>query len=165
MGIIMEKRLKENLYDLLVNRDSRITARYQAYAQSHSGSGRFGAWFYLLGLNLRYGLSRGKACALSGGKKLPLGPSESQTARLPRPEELAGELAAYDVVCFDVFDTLIFRPFARPTHLFWQLEGAFAYPNLARLRIRGEELARREKKKTAGTAEVTLPEIWQQVEL
>ncbi len=161
----MSRNLKENLYDLLVNRDSRITARYQAYAQSHSGSGRFGAWFYLLGLNLRYGLTRGKTCALSGGKKLPLGPSESQAARLPRPEVRAEELAAYDVVCFDVFDTLIFRPFARPTHLFWQLEGAFAYPNLARLRIRGEELARREKRKTAGTAEVTLPEIWQQVEL
>ena len=34
------------------------------------------------------------------------------------PKELLNKLCEYDVVSFDVFDTLIFRPFTSPRVLF-----------------------------------------------
>ena len=48
------------------------------------------------------------------------------SARLPMPERLERLLAAFDrahprVLSLDVFDTLLFRPFARPSDLFWEV--------------------------------------------
>ncbi|MBO4797750.1 MAG: HAD-IA family hydrolase [Candidatus Methanomethylophilaceae archaeon] len=61
-----------------------------------------------------------------------------------------------DYVSFDVFDTLILRPFLRPTDLFRYMEDCGAAPEgFAAERIEAERTARRIKK-----AEVTLDEIY-----
>ena len=44
---------------------------------------------------------------------------DSQLMPRKNPKELAKELAKYDVISFDVFDTCIFRPFSKPTDLFY----------------------------------------------
>lgn len=32
------------------------------------------------------------------------------------------EILKYDVISFDIFDTLLLRPFIKPTDLFWYIE-------------------------------------------
>lgn len=36
--------------------------------------------------------------------------------------EAKSEVLKYDVISFDIFDTLLLRPFIKPTDLFWYIE-------------------------------------------
>ena len=63
------------------------------------------------------------------------------------PEELARELCEFDVVSFDVFDTLIFRPFAIPSDLFYLIEAKTECFNFSELRVRAEQISRVKTKK------------------
>ena len=63
------------------------------------------------------------------------------------PEELAEDLSEFDVVSFDVFDTLIFRPFALPTDLFYLIEAKTECFNFSELRSRAEQISRAKTKK------------------
>ena len=47
---------------------------------------------------------------------------DSKLLNRQSPEAFANDLSQFDVVSFDVFDTLIFRPFAIPTDLFYLME-------------------------------------------
>lgn len=47
---------------------------------------------------------------------------DSQLLKRKNPNELAEELSKFDIISFDVFDTLIFRPFAKPTDITYLLE-------------------------------------------
>lgn len=60
-----------------------------------------------------------------------------------------------DVVAFDVFDTLLVRPFLRPEHLFTYLEDRYGVPGFAKDRISAERSARRRIR-----PEVSLEEIY-----
>ena len=61
-------------------------------------------------------------------------------------EELAEILKSYDVVSFDVFDTLIFRPFLRAEDLFYLLGTRIGYFNFKEIRILAERQARKNSK-------------------
>lgn len=66
-------------------------------------------------------------------------------------EDILKETEKYDVVCFDVFDTLLIRDVMKPTDVF-----RFSYGELGRyIRIIAEMIAR----KTSKTGEVTLEDI------
>lgn len=51
-------------------------------------------------------------------------------------------LSKVDVVSFDIFDTLLLRPYARPTDLFLHLEKLYNKPNFAIARMHAEEYAK-----------------------
>lgn len=160
MGLI------NGLYALLVNRVPGIRYRYQRWKSSRRRSIRFLSWGYLLWLNLCYHVLRqrslGRIPVQEDGRKIRL-PShpESEDGFALAPEELARQLLRADVISFDVFDTLILRPFRDPTDLFFELARRLEYPGLKALRIQAEEIAR---KKKADTTEVTLEEIWLELE-
>lgn len=63
------------------------------------------------------------------------------------------------VVSFDVFDTLIVRPYEKPTDLFRHLEAAERMPGFSTNRIK-TEISLREQQKEAGIFEVTLEDIY-----
>ncbi|OUP51151.1 hypothetical protein [Lachnoclostridium sp. An181] len=90
--------------------------------------------------------------------------SESSRAVQESSLLFAKKLACYDVISFDVFDTLIFRPFFEPSDLFYLLEFHFSYPGLKKIRVQCEESARKKKWREKETYEVTLEEIWAEVE-
>ena len=75
-------------------------------------------------------------------------------------EALLRRLAPFPAVTFDVFDTLLLRPLARPQDLFLLLEEALGVPGLARMRRQAEEEARERKARAGLPREVTLGEIW-----
>ena len=156
--------MKEKLYDLLVNRSPRVRERYRC--KRDGGMGRLAGLGYLVWLNLRYGLFTGPQGVLlpDAAVRLPRGGSESsRSVRIP-PGQLARQLAGYDVISFDVFDTLLFRPFSDPGDLFELVGLDLDYPGFRRQRIRAEERARQESRESAETREVTLAEIWKILE-
>lgn len=166
------KLMRMKLYNALVNRHSGIKERYHRYRQ---GGGTVRKWFsylYLLGLNLLYYLFRRKDLALTEQarfyeeKKLPCGQSESAEAcrELAGPAEFARRLGQYEVVSFDLFDTLIFRPFSEPADVFHHMGLRLGIMDFKRIRMEQEVLARKRKFEEAGHYEVTLGEIWQQME-
>ena len=155
------------LYDVLVNRVPGIRQRYELWRSSHGGPWRFLGWFYLLWLNFRYHLLRDRSLGVplldcSTDDRIRLMPQpESERGFSISCDELVDRLLQADVVSFDVFDTLLLRPFQEPTDLFFELAHRLRYPGLKQLRVEAEAQARR--KKGVG-AEVTLEEIWVELE-
>lgn len=82
-------------------------------------------------------------------------------------ENIREEIRKAKYVSFDIYDTLIVRPFWNPTDLFYLLEKEFediynSYIGFREMRINGEELLRRQKKISDELCEdVTLTEIYE----
>lgn len=77
---------------------------------------------------------------------------------------LAKELLGYDVISFDIFDTLIARPFSRPRDLFMMLDAEFDMFGFASIRQRAEMAVRERAEKSRGNREVTIDEIYEEIE-
>lgn len=69
-----------------------------------------------------------------------------------------------DVISFDVFDTLILRPFDDPKSVFFLLGEIHKCPSFKRYRILSEKLARQEAYQNTGCNEVTLYDIYRKMQ-
>ena len=56
------------------------------------------------------------------------------------PEVFARKLASYDVISFDVFDTLLLRFFSDPADVFYLIGMELDYPDFRRIRTEAERL-------------------------
>ncbi len=72
------------------------------------------------------------------------------------PDSISRLLYEVEVVSFDIFDTLLIRPFVKPTDLFEYLSSKYNVPEFSKLRIQAERNARQKK----SSKEVTLNEIY-----
>lgn len=151
--------MKHRLYRLLVNRVPAIRDRF---VQRRPKS-RWKAAAYLLWLNLRYFFSFGRDRDGSGVILYGKG-SESSLSLRQSPETFARELAQYDVVSFDVFDTLLFRPFSHPADLFYLVGMDLHYPDFRRIRMETESSLRKRRQRETGCSEIAFPEIWEAME-
>ena len=139
--------------------------RDRFWKKRQQGGGRAAALLYAIWLNVQYYLlfrrSLGEpARTLYEDRRLYSGGSESSLSVRQPPQMLADALAAYDVISFDVFDTLLFRPLAAPADLFDLVGMTLRYPGFRALRIQAEKQARQSRQAHSGYAEVTLEEIW-----
>ena len=163
---------KIEIYNALVNRHSGIRERYHAFHDNATGVKKGLSWFYLLSLNFRYYMLGQKNLAQSvkmpfyETKEIPCEASESAlaTTKIGTVDGWVSELSEYEQITFDIFDTLIFRPFSEPTDLFYFLGAEFEIMNFKQLRMEMEYKARLKAKEERGTLEVTLAEIWQMFE-
>ena len=161
------------IYNTLVNRKPGIAYRYHRFHDRKNGTAKFVSWLYLLWLNFAYYilfchfLGRTPNTDFYENKKLPVKETESELARksgtLPA-KDLIDKLKAYDVVSFDVFDTLIFRPFSDPTDLFYIVGEKMGIQDFRNLRIQAECKAREIVHRTNEGYEVTLSQIWDELE-
>ena len=67
----------------------------------------------------------------------------------------------YDVISFDIFDTLLIRPYDKPTDLFEELEKRYFMPGFARARVEAEQRAR---EKYILQEDVTLVQIYEMID-
>lgn len=67
----------------------------------------------------------------------------------------------YDVISFDVFDTLLVRPYLKPTDLFYELEERYAMQGFAEKRVSAEQCARQ---KYTMQEDVALEQIYEMLE-
>ena len=86
---------------------------------------------------------------------------DSNLIKRKSPAEFADELSKFDVVSFDVFDTLIFRPFAIPTDLFYLIESKTGCFNFCELRPQAEQISRAKTKKP--NFEVDIYDIYEEL--
>lgn len=154
------------LYNLFVNRIPGIRERYRKKRNSVKRLGRGLIWLYLVWLNIRYYIFQDKRLEYVEKypyyekKRLYNTGSESSISYRMTPKEYADKLTEFDVISFDVFDTLILRPFSSPADLFYVLGDKLGYPDFHRIRQEIEWKAREKKYKTAKHYEVTLEEIY-----
>lgn len=142
--------MKETLYRFLGERNPCAKARYEALRQA--GAPRWKAAPALL-------LPGG-----GGARPLPVGAGESAQSLGEPPAALVQRLARFQVVSFDVFDTLLLRQVEWPQEAFALVGAKLGYPDFQRLRVEAERRARDKKRRRAGSGEVALSEIWQELE-
>ncbi|MBR4306243.1 MAG: hypothetical protein IKT78_05300, partial [Ruminiclostridium sp.] len=153
--------LKLTAYNLLVNKKKLIKTKYEAYTNSDEGksAGAFNKARHLAWLNFSYYVLGNRSQEIKLPKKKQILPISESCAAQITADELIEKLSEYDVISFDVFDTLIYRYLAKPTDVFYFAGEKLGYPDYRRLRIEAEVNTRKEKHKLSGTYEVTLDEI------
>ena len=104
--------IKKRLYDKFVKSNLYIYREYRWYASSHGdelAKHRWKHWFVLLKLNWDYQYHN---------KFQKLQYPESSAKDYPPVREYITELSKYDVISFDIFDTLLFRAVENPRDIF-----------------------------------------------
>lgn len=172
----MLREVKEKLYYYAVQRNSLICQEYQTYVDSNlmeHYKTPWKHWWILLRLNWHYRfLRRGTPLYLDCSKmknkskqRLPyLDGAESELAKRPMPVHLAMKLLPYDVISFDIFDTLLFRPFASPTDLFHIVGNRLRMPEFKQLRIEAEKRAHEIALAKTGNREIDISDIYDVLE-
>lgn len=163
--------IKLKIYQIMVNRVPGIRYRYIIRRNRANSFGkRIGCVMYLGGLNIMYHVFRMKSIGNNpklnpdDKKKLIYKCNESDIYKRETPEKLAAQLEKYDIISFDMFDTLIFRPFDRPVDLFYEMSAQLSYMDFSTIRVRMETEARFEKFRKHGTYEITLEDIYKMLQ-
>jgi len=156
---------KQRIYHALVTRKPKIEKKYNSLRKKYKGKSL--PWLYLIGANVKALISIKNSQHdyqenyMAVDKKLPKCGSESINANVLGHEKLVAQIEPFDVVSFDVFDTLLFRPFGKPDELFFAVGHKLRYMDFKRIRIAAEKEAREEKFKDENHYEVTLTEIYE----
>ncbi len=149
--------MRDKYYHLLVNRNYAVKRRYEEFVLSHAGlhhKCRLVSWGYLLWLNIRFNVLH-----LPDRKKTRTG-NESGTGFTMSAEETAAQLCRSEIVSFDLFDTLLFRPFSAPADVFYLVGERLQIPDFRSIRIQAEKTARERRMASHGNGEVNLSEIY-----
>ena len=164
--------MRMQIYNALVNKHCGIREKYHAYHDSASPKRRLWSYFLLIWLNVRYYVLRDRRLDLPEvakmfeEKELPNNMTESRERvdNSKKLDEFVSELSKYDVISFDIFDTLIFRPFSDPTDVFYILGEKLEIMDFKRIRQEQEWFARKQKYKKSGHYEIGLEDIWTHIE-
>lgn len=133
------------------------------------------SWLYLLWLNFAYYilfcrfLKNRPQTDFYEEKRIPTKRSESQEHILTHPDlsvpAYVQKLKDYDVISFDIFDTLILRPVSQPADIFYLVGEKLGIPDFKNIRVWAEAETRRRCRERNGHMEVTLEEIWKQLSM
>lgn len=159
--------IKGKLAYWLIYRVPAIGIRYNNSRKRNHGVKKIKSWILLLWLNIQYYILRNKKIedvifSPDNERRIVAG-SESSKSFLGTPEAIAERLGTFDVISFDIFDTLIFRKVKHPTDVFFLMQKKMQRINLKKLRVEAEENARKMRQEKYGDNEVEIGEIWGQL--
>lgn len=100
-------------------------------------------------------------------KNLPyLNGAESRSNKRTLAPDIIRTLLKYDIISFDIFDTLIFRPFSSPRDLFYLVGEKLNLFNYRNIRAKAEDSLKDQKEASTrpGNREVTIYEIYDYIE-
>lgn len=170
------KKIKDKMFFRLVEKNQDILEAYQKYKWSITGKeNKLRSWSYIALLNLQHRVLkiesdndfniRNRSNRRFATVKLPyLNGPESAAVKRHTPYFVAKQLLAYDIVSFDVFDTLILRPFAKPDDLFMLLGEKLNILDFKNIRKKAEKEARDRAFVTKGNREVSIYDIYEIIE-
>lgn len=179
------KRYKDYLYYYFAEKNWGVRREYGPYVDAHQDehlTKRWKHWWMLFRLNWHYRILRNNSLLyletknnniygkqnISKNKikrKLPyFDGSESSSGKRISPVHIAMQLLQYDVISFDIFDTLILRPFEKPIDLFYILGKRLNMPEFYNLRINAEKQARDIAATKNGSREVNIYDIYDIIE-
>lgn len=153
-SLMHKQSLSLKLYKMLVNRNSYIKFNYERYVNTNRAKHNkfpFISWAYLIKLNFESIFFKKETREQTPSKKI----TKKESAKEMTAEAIAKSLCECEIVSFDVFDTLIFRPFAVPTDLFYCIGEKLNYPDFKTIRIEAEKTARDKKNES-----LTLKDIY-----
>jgi len=168
----MLRKIKDRLYYYFAEKNWGVRREYGPYVDAHQtehAKQPWKHWWLLVRLNWHYRVLRRETWMIvptskKSGRRPYLNGSESAFKRPAAPQHFVKSLLEYDVISFDVFDTLIFRPFSSPTTIFSLLQAENGIRHFAELRKTAEKEMRIYNDTRLGTREVTLKEIYQYME-
>ena len=145
----------QKLKQTIISGNQELFAEYKAQRVGRSAIGKF---LLLLKLLFHYVVLRREAPCFSYGE-------EQQFILSPKGDAswLKDVLTPYDVISFDVFDTLLLRLTHKPTDVFVNIEHQYCWRGFARARILAEQTARQKQCQAGEPAEVTLSQIYQEL--
>ena len=167
------------LYELLVNKNGYIREEYDNYIkinfQKNNKRNRILEWFFLIRLHLAYAILNRKKSEYGNTNTVQSTYVEQKfienygfTFEREKPYKLAMDLLNYDVISFDIFDTLLLRPFKRPSDLFHIIGKRLNFEGFSfsfyRLRTEIEKELREEKYRKIGSREITIYDIYREIE-
>lgn len=171
------KKIKDNLYYYFVQKNALIANEYEWYVDNHIDEhrvNRMNSWLLLAKLNFHYRILRRRTPLIRkqesneqkrNNVKLPyLDGSESKLLNRLNPLFFAQELLKYDVISFDIFDTLVLRPFAKPSDLFMLVGSKLKCVDFVKIRIDAEKKAREMAYVQKGNYEVDIFDIYSLIE-
>lgn len=159
--------MKIKIYNFLVNRHIGICYRYHQFHNNSSGLKKIISWLYLLWLNFAYYflfmhfLGKNPCADYYENVRLSSDKPESYVNIYKGFKE---QIDKHDVISFDIFDTLVFRPFSEPTALFYLLEKEIGIMNFHNIRVAMEHEARQLHYRRFGNYETDFSEIWEMIE-
>ena len=165
-------KLRKKMYERVVESNSRIKEEYTYLVDNnlkeHLDS-PWKHWIKLLELNIHYRLLKNNNYLIKPTNKKKIRKpcvdrTESSYSKRKKEYEFAKELLKYDVISFDIFDTLILRNIDRPIDLFNFLEKEHGIFNFAKLRKNAEEIARINCEKQYGSRDANIYEIYKYIE-
>lgn len=166
--------MRQNIYNFLVNKKSGIRIRYHKLHDNSTGIVKLLSWAYLLWLNFAFYvlqfrfLGREPKAEIYERKRLNCKESETREYHnnfsFLHVDEYVKRCEAYDVVSFDIFDTLIFRPFATPTDMFYLMGERLAISDYKNIRTWIEFDARMKCKEKYNHTEINLLVIYMNLE-
>lgn len=168
------KRYKDKLYYYMVDKNWGVGPEYHRYVDSHQEehrNKRWKSWWILVRLNWHYRILRKKTALMykiESKSRLPyMHGAESHILNHIEAHYFARDLLTYDVVSFDVFDTLIFRPFSAPQDLFYIVGERLNFNGFNNtfysLRRNAENVARDVVEKKRGCREINIYDIYEQL--
>lgn len=89
---------------------------------------------------------------------------ESEAFKRTYVQHIVKKYLGFDVISFDIFDTLILRPFANPSDLFYLLEAELGQREFHKIRMECEKKAREKALLNRGNREVTIWDIYSEIE-
>lgn len=144
-------QVKKVIYHCVIDSHPLVSREYVHYLDTSPSSC---CWYEkakeIFKLNWNYRIRRQPLDTELGRLPMP----EMDSSRLISQKRLAAALLKYDVISFDVFDTLIFRAVEKPKDVFRLLEGEWNCMGFAKKRVQAEQDARKVK------AEVSIEEIY-----
>lgn len=165
------------IYKLLVNRQPGIKYRYHHFHDGSIGVMKLLSWLYLLWLNFAYYflfmrfLGKLPEVQTYETRRIPVRDSESVlyhkecAQKFPlRVDAYVEKLSKYEIISFDIFDTLVFRPFSLPADLFRIVGERLGILDFTNIRVWAEWDARIKCNARHGHMEVTLADIYDNLE-
>lgn len=151
-----KEKVKRIIYSLFVDSDPVVSIKFKKYLEKENSDAKYAKkMLALMKIIARTVILREREMDVPL-KKLSM-PESNQSFR-KSPDELVIELEKYDVISFDVFDTLILRRVQKPTDVFRILELENSIMGFAEKRIEVEKELRSRK------YEITLDDIYEELE-
>lgn len=178
------KKIKEKLYDFLVRRNKHVMLEYERYVNDHKyehNKNRFRHWIILIKLKWHYEIRKERKGMIYldqiiKGNIIDLLDRDASTEKMIAEEskvfyylnnfrrlsvnKFVATIIDYDVISFDVFDTLIFRKIEKPNDIFNIMSAEMGMNDFISIRKTAETYARDLKEMDCGSREVVLGEIY-----
>lgn len=137
--------IKDKLYYYFAVKNWGVRREYENYVDSHREEhlkAPWKDWIVLIRLNFHYRIMRKTNYMLFHNESYNLIYPESEAVNREDIDSLVKQLSQYDIVSFDIFDTLLFRPFSKPTDIFYLLQAQNGLFDFSRNRQLAEHNAR-----------------------